>query len=247
MIFRSQLNLAVLGVVLQLLLNVGSTAVGQECDEFDLITTKPAIPVLARQLRVFDQQLHEYPSGAEVILIGDSLFQRWPDQALERYFRKDSFANYGIGADRIQNILYRLESIKEVQPNPELIMLWAGTNNLGSEDKPCAVIEGMRALVSTVREKWPLTTLRVVGVLPRGAGLVFRDKQRKELNELLNEWKFEIGYQFVDVSNLVHCSSEVPGWRLAGIGDQTCSFFLPDNLHLNPAGYLAIGRTLFGL
>ena len=74
----------------------------------------------------------------DVYFEGDSITRRWGatdyPQLLENW-KKNFFgwnaADFGWGADRVENILWRLENGELDGVNPKVIVLLAGTNNVG--------------------------------------------------------------------------------------------------------------------
>jgi hypothetical protein len=77
--------------------------------------------------------------GIEVYFEGDSITRRWgaidyPD--LLANWKQNFFgwnaADFGWGADQTQNILWRLENGELDAVNPKVVVLLAGTNNLGN-------------------------------------------------------------------------------------------------------------------
>ena len=75
--------------------------------------------------------------GIDVYFEGDSITRRWdaidyPD--LQTNWKKNFFgwnaADFGWGADRTQNILWRLQNGELEGINPKLVVLLAGTNNV---------------------------------------------------------------------------------------------------------------------
>jgi lysophospholipase L1-like esterase len=110
--------------------------------------------------------------------IGDSITRRWGatdyPQLLENW--KQNFfgwnaADFGWGADRIENILWRLDDGELDGVNPKVIVLLAGTNNLpgpGTEDaKVEDITRGLRALVDRFRAKAPNAAVILTGIFPR--------------------------------------------------------------------------------
>jgi len=82
------------------------------------------------------------------------------------------------GADRIQNILWRLNSGELDNVNPKIVVLLAGTNNVGStiqagtEDTVVAdVTQGMQAVVTAIRSKAPAAVVILTGIFPRNDNL----------------------------------------------------------------------------
>ena len=78
--------------------------------------------------------------GIDVYFLGDSITRRWgatdyPDFLANwnQNFHGWNAGNFGWGGDRTQNILWRLENGELDGVNPKVIVLLAGTNNVGKE------------------------------------------------------------------------------------------------------------------
>jgi lysophospholipase L1-like esterase len=125
------------------------------------------------------QLLEKARSGRiDVYFEGDSITRRWgatdyPE--LLANWRANFFgwnaANFGWGADRIQNILWRLENGELDGVNPKIIVLLAGTNNIGptsgDESKVANITRGLRAIVDACRRKAPSATIVLTAIFPR--------------------------------------------------------------------------------
>src|SRR3954453_3227524 len=76
--------------------------------------------------------------GIDVYFEGDSITRRWGatdyPELLDNW-KKNFFgwnaADFGWGADRVENILWRLENGELDDINPKVVVLLAGTNNVG--------------------------------------------------------------------------------------------------------------------
>jgi lysophospholipase L1-like esterase len=115
----------------------------------------------------------------DVYFEGDSITRRWGatdyPQLLE-HFRANFFgwnaANFGWGADRIENILWRLENGELDGVNPKVIVFLGGTNNVGniagSEDaKVDDITRGLAAVLRMMREKAPNAVIIATAIFPR--------------------------------------------------------------------------------
>ena len=78
--------------------------------------------------------------GIDVYFLGDSITRRWgatdyPDFLAhwKKTFHGWNAGNFGWGADRTENILWRLENGELDGVNPKVIVILAGTNNVGKE------------------------------------------------------------------------------------------------------------------
>jgi lysophospholipase L1-like esterase len=112
---------------------------------------------------------------------GDSITRRWgaldyPDllQNWKANFFGWNAANFGWGADRVENILWRLENGELDHVNPKVIVLLAGTNNVGNRIPPdgigsaaTTVTKGLEAVVRTIQAKAPNAVIILMGIFPR--------------------------------------------------------------------------------
>jgi lysophospholipase L1-like esterase len=119
----------------------------------------------------------------DVYFIGDSITRRWGTTD-ERYrpllanwrenFHGWNAANFGWGADGTQHMLWRLENGELDGVNPKIIVLMAGTNNVG-KDAPVGendpriedITRGIHEIVKLCRKKAPAATIVVTGITPR--------------------------------------------------------------------------------
>jgi lysophospholipase L1-like esterase len=111
--------------------------------------------------------------GIDVYFEGDSITRRWgavdyPE--LLANWKQNFFgwnaADFGWGADRTENILWRLENGELDAVNPKVVVLLAGTNNLGNESAQ-DVTRGLQAIVRAIQTKAPAATIVVMGLFPR--------------------------------------------------------------------------------
>jgi lysophospholipase L1-like esterase len=136
-----------------------------------------AVPRLdANSLLGHAQLLEKAKSGhTDLYFAGDSIVRRWGatdyPELLENWkknFHGWNAANFGWGADRIQNILWRLQNGEIDGVTPKVVVVHAGTNNIAAGDSAIDVARGIRAIVSVVREKAPGAVVIVTGIFPRG-------------------------------------------------------------------------------
>jgi lysophospholipase L1-like esterase len=117
----------------------------------------------------------------DVYFEGDSITRRWGatdyPQLLENW-KKNFFgwnaADFGWGADRVENVLWRLENGEIDGVNPKVIVLLAGTNNVGNRPPPNGieaaaddVTQGLAAVVRVMQSKAPDATIVLTGIFPR--------------------------------------------------------------------------------
>lgn len=114
--------------------------------------------------------------GIDVYFEGDSITRRWgtSDAAwkpmLENWtanFYGWNAADFGWGGDTTQNILWRLKNGELDGVNPKVIVLLAGTNNVGAGESADEVARGVKAIVETCRQKAPAATIVLTAIFPR--------------------------------------------------------------------------------
>lgn len=117
----------------------------------------------------------------DVYFEGDSITRRWGatdyPELLENWkknFLGWNAADFGWGADRIENILWRLEHGELDGVNPKVIVLLAGTNNIGKSIPAGAngdliedVTKGLQAVLRVIRQKAPEAVLILTAIFFR--------------------------------------------------------------------------------
>ncbi len=103
-----------------------------------------------------------------LLFLGDSITQGWekPKEIWEAAFGQYKPANFGIGGDRTQHVLWRIENGELEGIKPKVAVIMIGTNNLSS-DKPDMIAEGIEKIVQTTRQKTGAKVL-LLGIFPRG-------------------------------------------------------------------------------
>jgi lysophospholipase L1-like esterase len=130
---------------------------------------------LAAHEQLLDKRNH---GRIDVYFEGDSIVRRWgatdyPDLLANwnENFHGWNAADFGWGADRTENILWRLQNGELDGVNPKVIVLLAGTNNVGKEpaDEPAAaeIVRGVQAIVAACRSKAPDATIVLTAIFPR--------------------------------------------------------------------------------
>ena len=123
--------------------------------------------------------------GIDLYFLGDSIMRRWgcsdPQWTEMLANWKQNFfgwnaANFGWGGDRIQNMLWRIQNGELDGVNPKVIVILAGTNNVGNQpaeneraadEKVADIVSGIRTLIGACHEKAPGATIIVTAIFPR--------------------------------------------------------------------------------
>src|SRR5258705_11948869 len=123
----------------------------------------------------------------DLYFLGDSSTRRWGATDYPEFLAnwKENFhgwnaADFGWGGDTTQNILWRLKNGELDNVNPKIIVVMAGTNNVGklssqgSEDPRVAdIARGIKAILDTCQLKAPNATIVLMGITPRNDNMAF--------------------------------------------------------------------------
>ena len=170
------------------------------------------------------------PGEVDLIFIGDSITQGWEGKGAapiwEKHFGKYKPMNAGIGGDRTQHVIWRLENgnIKGITPKVAVLMI--GTNNSGSNTSE-AIAKGIAAIVSKLRHELPETKVLLLGIFPRGLN---KDDVRRTVNEGANA----IVSKLDDGKNIFYLDI---GPKFLEADGTLTKEIMPDLLHLSPKGY----------
>ncbi len=121
--------------------------------------------------------------GIDLYFLGDSITRRWgcsdPTWAKNLENWKQNFfgwnaGDFGWGADGIQNILWRIQNGELDGVNPKVIVILAGTNNIGtvpgSDAKVADIVAGMDAILDTCKTA-PNAKIILTAIFPRNDSL----------------------------------------------------------------------------
>jgi lysophospholipase L1-like esterase len=173
----------------------------------------------------------------DVYFVGDSITRRWGatdyPQLLANWtanFYGWNAANFGWGADTTQNILWRLDAGELDGVNPKVIVVQAGTNNIGSQPgdavKDEDIARGIKAIVDTCRRKAPHATIVLTAIFPRNDNIaVMSDITR--VNERIARFADGARVRYVNVNDRL---ADRDGRLLDGVMNA-------DKLHPTAKGY----------
>jgi lysophospholipase L1-like esterase len=174
----------------------------------------------------------------DVYFVGDSITRRWgatdyPDflSNWKENFHGWNAANFGWGGDTVQNVFWRLRNGELDGVNPKVIVVLAGTNNLGGlrsggdGAKVDEVTKGLEAVLATCHEKAPKAVVILTGITPRNdnpAAAATIEKINANLTKLADG-------KAVRYLNINAKLTDADGKLLEGMS--------PDRLHLSLKGY----------
>ena len=146
----------------------------------------------------------------DVYFEGNSITRRWGATDYPEFLAnwKANFygwnaADFGWGGDRIENVLWRLENGELDGVNPKVIVLLAGTNNIGKEPggdaRVADITRGIKALVELCQRKAPNVTIILTAIFPRSDSAVIGEIVR--VNENISHFADGRRVRYVNIND----------------------------------------------
>lgn len=174
---------------------------------------------------------------AQVIFIGDSITQGWEGsgkEVWEKYYAPRNAINLGIGGDRTQHVLWRLDNgnLQGLKPKAAVVMI--GTNNSNGEDNTVEQIaDGVTAIVKKLRERLPSTKVLLIPIFPRSENPSPQRGKILQVNQILQRLADDSSVIWVDF-----------GYKFLRSDGSIPSKLMPDFLHLSTEGYRVWSESL---
>jgi lysophospholipase L1-like esterase len=201
--------------------------------------TIPVARTDANSKTAHEQLLGKAKKGRiDVYFVGDSITRRWgatdyPEFLANwgRNFHGWNAADFGWGGDTVQNVLWRLRNGELDGVNPKVIVVMAGTNNLGGvrsggeAAKVDEVTRGLNAVLATCQEKAPNAVVILMGITPRNdnpAAAAVIDRINANLSKLADGKRV----RYLNIND-----------KLADKNWKLLEGMSPDRLHLSVKGY----------
>jgi lysophospholipase L1-like esterase len=176
----------------------------------------------------------------DILFMGDSITDGWRSPksgkpVFDKHFAPLKTANFGIGGDRTQGVLWRMENGELEGYTPKLMMLMIGTNNIGGMKKdgtftgntPEEIAEGIKAVIDKFRGKFPQAKVLLLGVFPRNVSP--DSAQRKSvnnINKIISKYDDGKYVRYMDI-----------GDKFLDKDGKLPADVMPDALHPNLRGY----------
>jgi len=165
--------------------------------------------------------------NVELLFVGDSITAGWRGQKeiWQKAFGAYKPANFGIGGDRTQHVLWRLENGELEGISPKVAVLMIGTNNSNS-DSAEGIAAGIKKIVETIHAKTARTKVLLLAVFPRNEKPNPQREKLKQVNSIISKldngkdvFYLDIGDKFLEPDGTL--TREI----------------MPDFLHLSAKGY----------
>ena len=161
----------------------------------------------------------------DLLFLGDSITEGWKNapEVWKKYYEPLHPANFGIGGDRTQHVLWRIANGELDGISPKVVVQMLGTNNVGDNTAE-SIAKADAKIVRTIRENLSKTKVLLLAVFPRtGAERMEKIKAINAELAKLDDGKtvryLDIGPKFLDAEG------NIP------------KDIMPDGLHPNAKGY----------
>ncbi len=172
-----------------------------------------------------------------VLFLGDSITEGWTKapHIWDHYFAKYQPANFGIGGDRTQHVIWRIENGELDGISPKVLVLMLGTNNTGDNSAE-EIAAADRKIVQLIQERLPQTKILLLAIFPRGP--------RKGKDGALEPWEKKMAIIRAVNADLAGLDNgkgirflDINARFMTDDGAAIPKIIMPDQLHPNAAGY----------
>lgn len=174
--------------------------------------------------------------GIDVLFLGDSITDGWRTRGKEIWDREYAplkAANFGIGGDRTEHVLWRLRNGEAEGYQPKAVVLMIGTNNTGFErdgttprNTTPEIIEGVTTVVQDLRADFPNAKILLLAIFPRAEQGSDRREQVSAINKSIAKLHDGRYVHYLDIGDkFLEADGTLP------------TDIMPDLLHPNEKGY----------
>ena len=171
-----------------------------------------------------------------LLFLGDSITEGWrkAPHIWKAYFDEYQPANFGIGGDQTQHVIWRIENGELEGIHPKVTVLMLGTNNTGGYTAD-EILAADKKIVELIRAKIPETKVLLLAIFPRGqsrnrdGSIVPAEHFMTIINEVnagLAKLDDGVNVRFLDINE-----------RFLGQDGKIPKPIMPDQLHPSAAGY----------
>jgi lysophospholipase L1-like esterase len=132
--------------------------------------------------------------GVDLLFLGDSITDLWGGEGhgngsqgrkiFHQEFEPLKAANFGIGGDQTQHVLWRIQNGELDGIQPKVVMLMIGTNNTARNTAE-EIAEGVTAIVKEIHKRSPTTKVLLLGIFPRAEKSNRQRDKIKQVNAII--------------------------------------------------------------
>lgn len=209
----------------------------------ELQVTEPSVAEIPAQKfgwGLWKERFEKFNATAEqgetdLLLIGDSITHYWETNQMcktdgqsvwDKYWAGKKVANFGIGSDRTQHLLYRLKNGNLSQIRPKAVVLMIGTNNTSSGHAAYDIVRGTQRIIEEIHKHSPDSKVLLYEVFPRLRGGQAAQDNTARINALLPN--------LADGERVIFCSINDQLLDEQGAPNKAIFF---DGIHITAEGY----------
>lgn len=166
----------------------------------------------------------------DIYFLGDSITEFWPEIGKGVWateFSGKHVLNCGVSGDLTQNILYRITYGEFDHISPKVVVVLAGTNNLGLYPQlpPEDAARGVKRIVAALHAKSPTSKILVLSIFPSGDQVLCHriletNKRVQEVNDGKSIFYLDIYQAFVGPDGRFLPGASLDGTHLSEKGYQ---------------------------
>jgi lysophospholipase L1-like esterase len=165
----------------------------------------------------------------DILFVGDSITEAWTTKSgggvdrgaaiWNKTYAPRNALNFGVGADRTQHVLWRMDNMDVQDLKPRVTVLLIGTNN--NIDPAADIAAGVQAVIAKLETMYPMSKIILVSILPNARAT----QLMTDANALIRPFADDKTVFYLDLVPLMPPVDD--NWT--GLG--------PDKLHPAAAGY----------
>jgi lysophospholipase L1-like esterase len=165
--------------------------------------------------------------NVDLLFLGDSITQGWngAKKTWDRFYGPRNAANFGIGGDRTEHVLWRIQNGELNGIEPKVVVLMIGTNNSGGST-PDEIAQGVTAIVHELTTRLPKAKVLLLGVFPRSQNPAPVRERLKSVNDKIARLDDGSNVRYLDI-----------GKAFLNEDGTISGKIMPDYLHLSQRGY----------
>jgi lysophospholipase L1-like esterase len=167
--------------------------------------------------------------GVDLLFLGDSITDGWRGtgkSVWDKNFGPLKAANFGIGGDRTEHVIWRIRNGELEGIQPKLVVLMIGTNN---GDPAADVALGIKTILTDIHERSPRSKVLLLGIFPRSEKPDAARAKNDEVNKLIAKFA-----TFAELGRVAYLDI---GAKFLTADQTLPKDIMPDSLHPNEKGY----------
>lgn len=181
-----------------------------------------------------DTDRRQTPPVNPVLFVGSSSFRMW--QSVRKDFPGVNIVNRGFGGSHFEDVIHYAPFVVEPY-KPKMVIIYAGDNDITAGKTVEKVFADYKTLVGIIKRSAPSAKIVFLSIKPSPSRREFWGKFQ-QLNALVKAETFKdkrLGYVSI--------------WEqmLTANGEPREELYLPDRLHMKPAGYAIWREALRGI